>query len=31
MDDVKEYVNYMAILWCTYGVLMDNIWILGQK
>ena len=29
MDDIKEYVNYTAILWCTYGILMDDTWTLG--
>ena len=29
MDDIKEYVNYTAILWCTYGILIDDTWTLG--
>jgi len=31
MNDVKEYVKYMATIWCTHGTLMDVVWILGQE
>jgi len=31
MDDIKEHVNYMATLWYTYGILIDNAWTLGQE
>ena len=31
MNDVKEHVNSMATLWGTHGILIDNIWTLGQE
>ena len=31
MDNVKEYVNYIAISWCIHGVLIDDVWTLGQE
>ena len=31
MNDIKEYVNYIATTWCTHGILMNNAWILGQE
>ena len=31
MDDVKKHVNCMATLQYTHGVLMNNVWTLGQE
>ena len=31
MDDVKKYVNCIAILQYIYDVFMDDAWTLGQE
>ena len=29
-NDIKEYINYIAIIQYTYSTLMDDTWTLGQ-
>ena len=30
MNDIKEHVNSMSILWYIYNALIDDVWTLGQ-
>ena len=31
MDDIKEYVNYIATSWYIHSALIDDAWTLGQE